>query len=112
MLSAERLRELLDYNPLTGVWTWRVPPNKYSHHIRADDAIAGHRAAKGYRAITIDCRPYYVHRLAWLWMTGSWPTHDVDHRNGDRGDNRLPCVRRHGLRIFGMPLRTSTASPA
>jgi hypothetical protein len=49
LITAERLRELLHYNPDTGAFTWLV---KRGNKIRIGD-IAGSLTAHGYRAIRL-----------------------------------------------------------
>lgn len=88
-LSADRLRELLDYNPETGVFTWRVRRNQHVHL----ESIAGTTNINGYIQICVDRRVYRAHRLAWLYVHGHWPANDIDHINGDRKDNRLANLR-------------------
>ncbi len=58
-------------------------------------AVAGryNTDGDGYRQIGINRRLYKKHRLAWLYMTGAWPRHEIDHINGDRGDNRFCNLR-------------------
>ncbi len=45
------------------------------------------------RRVTIGCRRYMEHRLAWFYMMGEWPKHEVDHVNGDPFDNRWINLR-------------------
>lgn len=84
-ITAERLREVLDYDPGTGAWTWLVS--------LGSRAQAGCRAGKyrmkrgGYRRITIDGTSYLAHRLAWLYVHGEWPSRVIDHRDGDGANN-------------------------
>ncbi|WP_425985814.1 HNH endonuclease [Brevundimonas sp. TWP1-2-1b1] len=47
----------------------------------------------GYGSINIGGKPYYVHRLAWFYMTGAWPDDQIDHRNGWRLDNAFANLR-------------------
>lgn len=92
-LTAQRLRELLDYDPGTGLFTWKV--DRANGGARAGDVCRG--AAAGdhgcRRQVHIDGRHYYLHRLAWLHVHGSWPKHTVDHINGDQNDNRIVNLR-------------------
>lgn len=88
MLTAERLREVLDYNPETGVFTWRVIRKGVTVGSRA-----GTPHSKGYRTIRIDYVAHYEHVLAWLHTHGVRPTDQLDHRNRVRNDNRLSNLR-------------------
>lgn len=72
-LTAERLRELLHYDPATGRFSWR------DH--RAGET-AGH-ICRGYRTLWIDKYPHRGGRLAFLYMTGRFPLYCVDHIDGD-----------------------------
>lgn len=90
MLTAERLKELLDYDPGSGVFTWKVA--RRGQYARPGVA-AGTRHINGYMCIGVDRRRYLAHRLAWLYMTGEWPRDEVDHRNLDRLDNRWVNLR-------------------
>jgi hypothetical protein len=87
-LTAQRVRELLDYNPDTGVFIWRNGVGG----IKAG-AVAGSLKPTGYRRIRADGHFCYEHRLAHLFMTGDWPESFIDHINGDRCDNRWANLR-------------------
>ena len=87
----ERLQEVLDYNPETGLFTWKM---RRSHNAKAGDT-AGVVANTGYIFLSIDNRKYLAHRVAWLFATGSDPGgFDIDHRDRDRANNRF-----HNLRL-------------
>jgi len=87
-ITPERLRELLHYNPDTGVFTWRASRG----HLAAG-RIAGYGNGRGYIQIKVDDRAYVAHRLAWLYMHGRFPSAQLDHINGVRGDNRIANLR-------------------
>jgi len=89
-LTQKRLKYLVDYNPFTGVFIWKKSIGSRS--------IVGEPAGNimkplGYRQIRIDKKLYYSHRLAWLYMYGEFPKHQIDHINHDRADNRINNLR-------------------
>ena|SRR5215472_6696545 len=86
-LTPVRVRELLDYDPSAGVWTWKC--------IRRPGGVlvAGAIDSKGYRQITIDGVRYLSSRLAVMWMRGYWPSEQVDHINLVRDDDRWENLR-------------------
>jgi hypothetical protein len=88
-LTQERLKEVLDYNPETGVFVWKVQNGK---RIKAGD-IAGNVNKRGYTAIGVDCNLFRAHRLAWFYVYGKWPNDLIDHINGQRSDNRICNLR-------------------
>lgn len=47
----------------------------------------------GYRQVRIGGRTHQEHILVWLWHTGEWPVHEIDHINGQRDDNRFENLR-------------------
>lgn len=91
-LTAERLREVLDYDPETGIFTWSLTPRS---GITAG-GVAGTPNALGYIVIRIDRGRYQAHRLAWLYVTGVWPTAEIDHKNCTSNDNRFANLREAG----------------
>jgi hypothetical protein len=88
-ITAERLRELLDYNPETGVFTRNV---RTSNSVQVGE-VAGCVMNKGYVHIVVDGAPFLAHRLAWLHQHGDWPTGMIDHIDGDRTNNAASNLR-------------------
>lgn len=85
-LSHEYICSVLAYDPDTGIIRWKVDRGK----VRAG-AIAGTLTRAGYRTITINkLHFFYLHRLAFLFMTGEHVPSNVQvhHRNRVRDDNR------------------------
>lgn len=87
-LTADRLRQVLHYDPLTGVFTWRMKLSNAAPVGKIAASVVGN-----YRGACIDGIKYYLHRLAFLYMTGAWPKHEVDHWNGVGSDNRWKNLR-------------------
>jgi hypothetical protein len=89
MLSQEKVKELLSYNPDTGNFTWRQDGvNQYMVAGR----IAGTRSGNGYLYISIDGVKIPAHRLVWLYEYGHMPD-QIDHINHVTDDNRLVNLR-------------------
>jgi hypothetical protein len=89
MLTYQRLRELLDYEPQTGRFFWKV---KTARCVHIGD-LAGAIERNGYRRITFGKQRFLAHRLAWLYVSGEWPLGDIDHVNGNKDDNRIENLR-------------------
>lgn len=81
-LTAQRLRELLHYDPETGVFTRRVATSR--SHV---GSVAGTLNVCGYLVARLDGTLYLLHRLAHLYMTGEWPEYGVDHKDTHRANN-------------------------
>lgn len=88
-LTAARLRELLDYDPITGIFTNRITRGSRA---KAGD-VAGSVTAYGYLTIRIDRVAHQAHRLAWLYVHGALPAGDIDHRDGDGFNNAILNLR-------------------
>lgn len=89
MTTQERLKELFDYNPMTGDFVRKVSRSGPKAHV---GSVAGCDNGQGYIRIYVDGKPYKAHRLAWLYVHGSMPK-EIDHKNLNRSDNRIANLR-------------------
>lgn len=87
-LTQAELKEVLHYDPDTGIFT-----RLKAHEPKYVGKPAGHINTKGYVIIKIGQKAYKAHRLAFLYVYGSWPQHQVDHVNQDKADNRIKNLR-------------------
>jgi len=107
-LTQEIVRELLDYDPETGLLFWKERHHKWfkntsakysnirnaaiwNNKYKGKEASTKHK--NGYKVISIFKKRYYSHRLAWLYIFGNFPLHVIDHINGIVDDNRLENLR-------------------
>ena len=88
-ITQSRLKELLHYDPETGIFTNRTTR---SHNSR-EGSIAGGHDGKGYYITKIDMKRYFLHRLAFLYMTGIMPKGVTDHIDHDTQNNKWNNLR-------------------
>jgi hypothetical protein len=81
--------EFLSYSPETGEFRWKKRP---ANRVKVGD-LAGSVTGQGYREIELRGIIYRCNRLAWLFMTGEWPSGEVDHANTIEGDDRFENLR-------------------
>lgn len=107
-LTADQLRELLNYDQETGLFTRKV--KTYGRYGGQIGAVAGGDSGRGYIKISLMSRLYYAHRLAWLYMTGQWPTEQIDHRDGNRANNAFSNLRETTNAINGQNKRRAQSN--
>lgn len=88
ILTQEILHRLLDYNPVTGIFVWKV----YRSRGAKPGQEASAKDTDGYVTITIAGRRYFAHRLAWFYVHGVWPV-EIDHQDGVVSHNWLDNLR-------------------
>ncbi len=106
MINSKRLRQLLSYDPKSGVFI-----NRTDRHwsAKAGEA-AGSLTKAGYIEIGLDGISYYAHRLAWLYVTGEWPANTIDHKDGNRANNAWRNLRDVTQDVNVQNLRGATAA--
>ena len=92
MLSHERLLEVLNYDPNSGLFTWRrqLAPRGKLGTVAGNVSVTNGQSR---RMIRLDGRLYLASRLAWFHVHGAWPTGDIDHRDCDPMNNRIENLR-------------------
>jgi len=88
-LTAEKLRDMLSYDPETGEFFWLIKPSGPT----PSGSRAGKTTNQGRRSISIKNRNYEASRLAWLHFYGEWPKNHIDHINRNPLDNRICNLR-------------------
>lgn len=92
MITIDRLREALSYDPETGKLTWLAGAGKRGGKRNAGD-VAGSHHSMGYVQVSLDGESKFAHRVAWALHTGEWPSVEIDHRDGDRSNNSWVNLR-------------------
>jgi hypothetical protein len=83
------IKKYLRYDAETGKIFWKL--NKGGNAKAGNEA--GWMDKGGYFIIKLNRKSYKAHRIAWLLTYGSWPVDQIDHINGNAGDNRLANLR-------------------
>ena len=78
-LTQKYLKSILRYNRKTGIFKWRKRLRSNGALMRCSNQIAGNLHSKGYISININGKPYLAHRLAWFYVYGYFPEHQIDH---------------------------------
>ena len=115
-ITQDLIKSLLDYNYDTGVFTWKEreaslfskPRDMLGWNKRYSKKEAGYPTVYGrnkYHRIGIFGGKYFAHRLAWLYVFGSWPINQIDHINGDGLDNRIFNLRSVTVQENGKNIR-------
>lgn len=107
MITLEKLRSILSYDPSTGHFTWIA---KHSKKVVVGSRAGGLNAA-GYVVIGIDGECYYAHRLAWFYVTGKLVP-QIDHENRRHSDNRWGNLREatHQQNVLNAKVASSNTS--
>lgn len=87
-ISADYVRRHLNYDELTGIFTWNLPGRG-----RQLGKPLGSPQGNGYLSIRVQGVLCLAHRLAWLYVNGTWPEKHIDHINGNRADNSIANLR-------------------
>lgn len=100
-LTQDQLKTLLHYDPDTGVFTWlprdvtyfKTPKSCKTWNTQFSGKVAGTVDKHGYVILSLYGKKHSAHRIAFLWLNGSFPTNQVDHINHIRADNRWINLR-------------------
>ena len=88
MVTVERVRDLLDYNPFTGNLTWREDRQRIKKGV-----VAGNITRSGHLRVKLDGQSYLAHRLAWLHWYGTEPPPTLDHIDQQPANNAIANLR-------------------
>jgi hypothetical protein len=95
--TIERIREVLGYNPETGIFVWKkrndVRPCWNARHAGKKTGVKTNIHGFYSICIVIDSKTYRAHRVAWAYVHGYWPKNEIDHINLDPCDNRIANLR-------------------
>lgn len=100
-ITPEMLRQLLRYEPETGMLYWKPRPlNMFPNermgriwNTRFAGKEAGAMMTTGYSLIRLWMKPFLAHRIIWMLEYGAWPTGEIDHIDGVRNNNALVNLR-------------------
>ena len=88
-LAHSRLTEVLNYDIVTGIFTWKI---QMQGRLKVGQQ-AGAINANGHRQIRLDRKTWMSHRLAWFYVHSIWPENEIDHRDLNKDNNALENLR-------------------
>ena len=105
-ITQKYLKSILDYNPETGIFTWRErTPDMFNETQKRsrehacknwNSRCSGKQAGwlkDGYIIIEVNGNKHRSHVLAYVYMNGKYPENEIDHDNGNSSDNRWINLR-------------------
>lgn len=112
----DAIRQVLHYDNLTGIFTRKVPSR-----IQKVGDVAGTRVksstkpGKFYIRVGVLGRYFWAHRLAVAWVTGQWPTYEVDHadQNSENNawDNLVEATKKENSKNLGKYRNNTSGFP-
>lgn len=93
LLPPDLLKAMFVYEPKTGNLIWKIPYGKYQPGDIATTAAVRRKNGTSPLLIKFGQRSYAAHNLIWTYVTGKYPTDEVDHENRDPSDNRWRNLR-------------------
>lgn len=88
ILTGDVLRTIASYDPVTGLFVRNLSVSNIKK-----GSVIGCASKNGYLRGRINGTLYYIHRLAWLYVTGKWPDFDIDHKDGNVKNNAWENLR-------------------
>lgn len=86
----EKLKEYLKYDPKTGILTWIKKPSK---RVKVKSQAGCYDKTTGYMRTQLHGIALYNHRVVWFLYHGTWPQGQVDHKDGDKLNNKISNLR-------------------
>lgn len=114
-ITPELLRQLIEYDPLTGLLVWLPRADNLAFTSRwAGNPALAYTDTNGYLYGRVMFQRVYAHRAAWMIETGETPD-DIDHLNGVRNDNRFvnlkDASRSHNMRNRALSRNNTSGVP-
>jgi hypothetical protein len=86
--SPAEIRQTFDYDSATGLLTWKVSRGRVSK-----GSEAGTLGQHGYVTLQVNGKRLRAHRAIWAHVYGVWPSLEIDHKDGNRANNRIENLR-------------------
>lgn len=106
-ITHERLLELVEYSPDTGLFINKIKRGNLSHKGK----VLGTINATGHLVLQLDKVMYLAHRLAWFYCFEEWPIDIIDNIDRDPANNRLDNLREatKSTNSFNSKIRTDNS---